>query len=77
MKLKYIPETDTFYLRFSNNQSVESEEIAECVIADFDEHNALVGIEVISAKSKIDFNELVFDSLPFNNVNFKKSSAEA
>ena len=75
MKFKYIPETDTFYLLFSNNKSVESEEIADGIIADFDENNALVGIEVISAKSKIDFNELVFDSMPFDNVNFKKSSA--
>ncbi len=69
MKFKYIQETDTFYLKFSDNKSSESEEISENVIADFDESGKLIGIEFLSAKSMIDFSSLTIDSLPYKNFN--------
>ncbi|MFH1050715.1 MAG: DUF2283 domain-containing protein [bacterium] len=69
MKFKYIEETDTFYLMLSDNKSVESEEIADDIVVDFDKNGSMIGFEILSAKSKIDFSNLLFDSLPFKNVN--------
>jgi uncharacterized protein YuzE len=69
MLLKYIQETDTFYLKISDNMSIESEEISENVIADFDESGRLIGIEFLSVKSMIDFNNLTIDSIPCKNLN--------
>ena len=70
MKFKYIEETDSFYVIFSNKTSVETEEIAEGINVDYDDRGNLIGIEIFSAKSKIDMNDLQFDSLPFSNINF-------
>lgn len=70
MKFQYLNETDTFYLVLSDKKSVESEEISDEVIADYDESGTLIGLEILSAKGKIDFSSLLFDSLPFQNINF-------
>jgi len=61
MKLKYIEETDTFYFILNDKKSVESREIADNVIADFDESGNIIGIEILSAKSKLDFSNLQFE----------------
>ena len=53
----------------SNKKSVESVEITNDIIADYDETGNLVGIEILSAKAKVDFHDLLVDSLPFTNVN--------
>lgn len=73
MKFKYIKETDTFYLVFSDSKSFESAEIADNVIADFDESGKMIGIEFLSAKSMLDFNNLTLDSLPYKNLNMINS----
>lgn len=70
MKLKYIEESDTFYLILSDKKSVESEEIFDGVVADFDIEGNLIGFEILSAKRKIDFADLLIESLPFKNFNF-------
>ncbi len=72
MKLKYIKESDSLFIIFSNAKSVDSVEIADGVIADIDSEGKLIGIEFYSAKNKIDFEDLLFEELPFNNINFRK-----
>ncbi len=72
MKLKYLEETDTFYMILSDKQSVESSEISDGIIADFDINGQLVGFEVLSAKNKIDFNDLFLESLPLHSIRFAK-----
>jgi len=68
MKLKYIEETDTFYFILNDKKSVESGEIADNVIADFDESGNIIGIEILSAKSKLDFSNLQFEVNTFEKV---------
>jgi uncharacterized protein YuzE len=68
MKLKYIEETDTFYFILNDKKSVESGEIANNVIADFDELGNIIGIEILSAKSKLDFSNLQFELNAFEKV---------
>ena len=43
MKFKYYPETDTFYIELKEVPSVESEEIADGVVLDYDENGEIVG----------------------------------
>jgi len=69
MKFKYLDDTDTFYIIFSDKKSIESNEISENVIADYDIEGNMIGMEILSAKSLVDFNMLSFDSLPFQSVN--------
>ena len=56
MKVKYYPETDTLYVELKETPSVESEEIAEGIVIDYDGSGEIIGIEVerISEKRSIE-----------------------
>ena len=46
MKVQYFPETDTLYIELTDVPSVESEEIMEGVVLDYDKEGKVVGIEI-------------------------------
>ena len=52
MKLNYYPETDSLYIDLSEKRSVESREIPECVVLDYDAEGTLVGIDIDNASRK-------------------------
>lgn len=64
MKLDYFPETDTLYIDLSGQASVDSREISEGVVLDYDAQGMLVGIEIDSASDKVDMQKLVLSKLP-------------
>lgn len=47
MKTDYDSGADALYLRFSDGLIVESEEVAEGVVLDFDEEGRIVAIELL------------------------------
>jgi len=49
MKLNYYPETDSLYIDLSSRTSVESVEVSEGVILDYDDAGNLVGIDIDEA----------------------------
>ena len=53
MKLNYHPETDSLYIDLSERPSVESREISEGVVLDYDAKGNLVGIDIDNASSKV------------------------
>jgi uncharacterized protein YuzE len=66
MKLNYYPETDSLYIDFSEKTSVESKEISEGVVLDYDVEGNLVGIDIDNASKKIQLKELILSRLPSN-----------
>ena len=50
MKLHYDPEVDSLHLRLGDSKIVESEEVRPGVVLDFDEHNRVVGVEILNVK---------------------------
>ena len=46
MKVQYFPDTDTLYIELTDALSVESEEIMENIVVDYDSHGRIVGIEI-------------------------------
>ena len=64
MKLNYFPETDSLYIDLSEQHSVESREISEGVVLDYDASGNLVGIDIDNASNKVDLNKLVLSKLP-------------
>jgi uncharacterized protein YuzE len=64
MRLNYYPETDSLYIDLSERASVESKEISEGVILDYDENGKLVGIDIDNASNKIDLKKLTLSKLP-------------
>lgn len=65
MKLKYYPDTDSLYIDLSHRTSVESREISEGVVLDYDELGHLVGIDIDNASSKVNLHELMVSKFPF------------
>jgi uncharacterized protein YuzE len=66
MKLNYHPETDSLYIDLSEHVSVESREISEGVVLDYDSVGNLVGIDIDNASRKVQLERLVLRQLPMD-----------
>ena len=64
MKLNYHPETDSLYIDLSERPSVESKEVSEGVILDYDSNGNLVGIDIDAASSKVNLEKLIVSRFP-------------
>jgi uncharacterized protein YuzE len=64
MKLTYYPDTDSLYIDLSEQPSVESQEISEGVVLDYDASGNLVGIDIDNASKKVQLKELTLSKLP-------------
>jgi uncharacterized protein YuzE len=64
MKLNYYPDTDSLYIDLSVNPSVESREVSDGVVLDYDEEGNLVGIDIDNASRKLDLSEVVTSHIP-------------
>jgi len=64
MKLKYYPETDSLYIDLSSRSSVESREISEGVVLDYDAEGRLAGIDIDNASHKIELGEITLSTMP-------------
>jgi uncharacterized protein YuzE len=64
MKIEYYPETDSLYIDLSSRPSVDSREVAEGIVLDYDEEENLVGIDIDHASLRLDIKELILSNLP-------------
>ena len=64
MKLNYYPDTDSLYIDLSERASVESLEISEGVVLDYDDAGNLAGIDIDNASTKVDVRRLILSRLP-------------
>ena len=64
MKLHYYPETDSLYIDLSSKPSVDSREIVDGLVADFDGDGNVVGLDIEQASKKLDLQTLEAVSLP-------------
>ena len=64
MKLNYFPDTDSLYIDLSHKTSVESQEVSEGVVLDYDGEGNLVGIDIDHASRKLDLRELITHHIP-------------
>ena len=63
MKSNYYPETDSLYIDLSEKTSVESKEISEGVVLDYDDIGNLVGIDIDNASKKIEMQQLILNKM--------------
>lgn len=68
MKLSYDPATDSLYIHLADRPSVDSDEVADGVVLDFDGDGALVGIDVQHASKKTDIRSLALSHLPLRDL---------
>ena len=64
MKLNYYPDTDSLYIDLSSRTSVDSREVSDGIVLDYDVDGNLVGIDIDQASLKLDFKELILSKLP-------------
>jgi uncharacterized protein YuzE len=64
MKLNYYPDTDSLYIDLSSSSSIESVEVSEGVVLDYDKYKNIVGIDIDNASKKLDLSELILNKIP-------------
>jgi len=61
MKIKYDEDTDAIFFVLSNHKVVESEEILNGVIVDYDMNDQMTSVEILNFRSRKDDVELPID----------------
>jgi len=51
MKIQYDNETDTIYVKFSDDKIIESQEIENDVIVDYNKKDEIVAVEILNIKT--------------------------
>lgn len=64
MKVNCFPDTDSLYIDLSERPSVESREISEGVVLDYDALGRLVGIDIDNASVKVELHRFVVSKMP-------------
>lgn len=68
MKISYDKATDSLYIHLADRPSVDSDEVNDGVVLDFDANGALVGIDVQHASERADINNLSVSELPLGEL---------
>ncbi len=58
MKLHYDEQVDALYLRFDDSKIIESEEVKEGIILDYNAKDQVVGIEILGISKRIPLPEI-------------------
>ena len=64
MKLNYYAETDSLYIDLSSSPSVDSIEISDGVVVDYDANGKVTGIDIDHASINFDLEEMTMTHLP-------------
>jgi uncharacterized protein YuzE len=64
MRINYYAETDSLYIDLSSKPSVDSREVSEGIVLDYDVDGNLVGIDIDEASVKLEIKELILNKLP-------------
>ncbi len=64
MKLQYDPESDSLYIELAEARAVDSRELSEGVVSDFDEAGTLVGLDIEHAATKVDLQRFTSEGIP-------------
>ena len=68
MKISYDQATDSLYIHLSDRASVNSDEVQDGVVLDYDANGALVGIDLQHASQRMDINSLSVSKLPLGQL---------
>lgn len=68
MRLNYDPATDSLYIHMTEHPSVDSDEVADGVVLDYDANGILVGIDVQHASERADIHRLAVNHMPLTQL---------
>jgi uncharacterized protein YuzE len=58
MRLKVDKESDALYLRLDESKIVDSEEVTPGVVLDFNEHDEVVGVEILRLSKRVSMGDI-------------------
>ena len=64
MRINYYADTDSLYIDLSSKPSVDSREVSDGIVLDYDADGNLVGIDIDEASTKMEIRELILSKLP-------------
>lgn len=64
MKMHYYPDTDSLYVEFKSEPSVETREVADGLNVDLDACGDVVGFDIDHAAERLDLATLETEALP-------------
>lgn len=67
MNLDYFPDTDSLYIDLSSRPSVDSVEVPEGIVLDYDDIGRLVGIDIDEASRKAGPSKVNYKSTAFQD----------
>jgi uncharacterized protein YuzE len=62
--MRYYKDMDSLYIDLSEKPSMESLEVAPGIVADFDENNNIVGIDIDRANQVLNLSQLEISNIP-------------
>ena len=68
MKISYDKATDSLYIHLADRASLDSDEVKDGVVLDFDANGALVGIDVQHASQRADLSNLSLSKMSFGEM---------
>lgn len=68
MKLNYDAATDSLYIHLSDRVAVDSDEVTDGVVLDYDGSGLLVGIDIQHASRRADLATLSLNKLPIEHL---------
>ena len=68
MKLSYDAATDSLYIHLNERASVDSGEVSDGVVLDYDAEDMLVGIDVQHASKRADIYSLAVSKMPLSDL---------
>jgi uncharacterized protein YuzE len=64
MRISYYADTDSLYIDLSSKPSVDSREVSDGIVLDYDADGNIVGIDIDRASVKLEIGELIVSKLP-------------
>ncbi|MDJ1167990.1 DUF2283 domain-containing protein [Roseofilum sp. BLCC_M154] len=63
MKIQYFQDTDTLYLEFKNSNIVDTQELDESTLLEFDDRGNICAITLEHASERTDITELIAEGI--------------
>ena len=71
MKIRYSKDVDALYITLKDTDIIESDEVSDGVIVDYDIDGNEVGIEILWVSEKADINQIIIQAIDKYNVIFE------
>nr|VFJ50487.1 MAG: Uncharacterized protein YuzE [Candidatus Kentron sp. DK] len=64
MQLNYYKDTDSLYIDLLSTPSMDSREVSDGIVLDYDAEGNLTGIDIDNASRKVDLRKVILGKMP-------------